>query len=48
MVAPDWPYSGHISTPWAGRWGEEYLPPVLPLGGFRGRAASFLSWDSPT
>ena len=22
MVAPDWPYSGHMSTLWAGRWGE--------------------------
>ena len=22
MVAPDWPYSGPMSTLWAGRWGE--------------------------
>ena len=22
MVAPDWPYSGHMSILWAGRWGE--------------------------
>ena len=42
MVAPDWPYSGHMSTLWAGRWGEGISATYSPTPWLQ-RQSCFLS-----